>query len=72
MDLPSVTFSSLLKEGIRQQAEEWKMQATISMSPEMKPESWKKFVSRLDEMTTDADILEVDSINKLKEIFGQK
>jgi hypothetical protein len=72
MDLPSVTFSSLLKEGIRQQAEKWKMQATISMSPEMKPESWKKFISKLDDMATDADILEVDNLDKLKQMFGQR
>jgi len=72
MDLPSVTFFALLKEGIKQQAEGWKMQATISMGPEMKSDSWKKFINKLDDMTTDTDILEVDNINKLKELFGQK
>lgn len=72
MELPSVTFFSLLKEGTRQKVEDWKMDATISMSPEMKPEAWKNFIRKLEDMTTDTDTIEVDSINKIKDMFGQK
>lgn len=72
MELPSVTFFSLLKEGTRQKVEDWKMDATISMSPEMKPEAWKNFIRKLEDMTTDTDTIEVDGINKLKDMFGQK
>jgi len=72
MEMPSVTFFSLLREGIRQQAEEWRMDATMAMAPEMRAENWKNFIRKLEDMTTDTDTIEVDGINKLKDIFGQK
>ena len=72
MEMPSVTFLHLLEEGIKQQAEDWKVQSAIAMAPEMKGEDWKKFIKNLDRMTPDTDTIEVDNIEKLKEVFGQK
>lgn len=52
------------------------MEATIAMAPEMKPEGWKKFIKKLDQMSVNTDILEEEphevSIEKLKKMFGQK
>lgn len=70
--MPSVTFFALLREGARQQAEDWRLEATMSMAPEMKPKNWEKFILEIEEMTRDADTIVVSDINKLKEIFGQK
>jgi hypothetical protein len=72
MEMHSVTFFALLKEGVRQQAEDWKIQSSVAMAPEMDKRSWKDFMNKLDDMTIDTDILEVDNIDKLKQMFGQK